>query len=268
MASGSVRILFTFVGLILLIATPVRAQYSPNEMLCGGLIPAQPDERVVACTAVIEAGGDVTRLSYAHCNRGNAFQARGHLDRAIADYDQSVKLNPNSIIGYNCRAKGNHLRNAFDAAIADFNEAIALDPNSPEAAPAFVGRGNAYLAKGDIDHAIADYGESIRLNPADAMGFNNRGLAMTHKRNYDGAIDDFNNAIRLDPAFSQAFVGRGDVFLRQRDFERAIKDYTDAIRLDPKNAAAYQGLGFAYRMTGDVARANAAFDQQRVLVAK
>jgi tetratricopeptide (TPR) repeat protein len=141
-------------------------------MLCWGLLSAQPEEQVVACTAVIEAGGDVMKLSAAHCSRGTALQARGHLDRAIADYDQSVKLNPNSAVGRLCRAHGNYARNAFDAAIADFNEAIALDPNS---APAFLGRGVAYRAKGDIDHAIADYDESIRLNPGEAMAFNNRG---------------------------------------------------------------------------------------------
>jgi Tfp pilus assembly protein PilF len=46
-----------------------------------------------------------------------------------------------------------------DRAIADYNEAIRRDPNS---ALAFDNRGTAYLKKGDNDRAIADYNEAIR----------------------------------------------------------------------------------------------------------
>jgi tetratricopeptide (TPR) repeat protein len=39
---------------------------------------------------------------------------------------------------------------------------IRLDPNF---AWAYNSRGNAYLAKGDHDHAVADFSEAIRLAP-------------------------------------------------------------------------------------------------------
>ncbi len=54
-------------------------------------------------------------------------------------------------------AKNNH-----DRAIADFNEAIRLNPKYTFA---FNNRGNAYDAKNDHDRAIADYTEAIRLDP-------------------------------------------------------------------------------------------------------
>src|SRR5215831_11016982 len=113
-----------FVGLTCLMATPGMAQLSENEMFCWGLLPGQPDALVAACTAVIEAGGVVMKLSKAHCNRGVWYQDRGHVDLAIADYDESVRLAPKSLEAHLCHGLGNFARNAFDAAIIDFNEGL------------------------------------------------------------------------------------------------------------------------------------------------
>jgi tetratricopeptide (TPR) repeat protein len=44
-------------------------------------------------------------------------------------------------------------------------------------AAAFKGRGNAYFGKKDYDHAIADYTETIRLDPKGAYAFFDRGTA-------------------------------------------------------------------------------------------
>jgi len=51
-------------------------------------------------------------------------------------------------------------------AIADFDHVIALSPMS---AFAFDLRGAAYLDKGDLAHAKADYGEAAKLDPTDEM---------------------------------------------------------------------------------------------------
>jgi tetratricopeptide (TPR) repeat protein len=83
-------------------------------------------------------------LAAALNNRGNAYQVNGDIDRAIADYDEAIQLDPN---------------------LAD----------------AFTGRGPAYRNKGDVDRAIVDYDQAIRLSPNYAMAFNNRGGAYQDK---------------------------------------------------------------------------------------
>ena len=50
----------------------------------------------------------------------------------------------------------------FDKAIADFTESIRLDPRHAEV---YRGRAYAYPKNGEFDKAIADYNEAIRLNP-------------------------------------------------------------------------------------------------------
>jgi tetratricopeptide (TPR) repeat protein len=51
---------------------------------------------------------------------------------------------------------------AVDRAIADYSEAIRYDPNF---AAAYVNRGNTYAAKKDRERAIADYRRALALNP-------------------------------------------------------------------------------------------------------
>jgi tetratricopeptide (TPR) repeat protein len=129
---------------------------------------------------------------------------------------------------------------AVVAATGCFNHALAqTTPDQPADANGFYQRGNSYEKQGDLDRAIADYDEAIRLDPKHANAFYNRGNAYTRKGDFDRAIADFSEAIRLNPKDSIATTNRGSVYERKGDFDRALADYNDAIRLDPKNALAF-----------------------------
>ncbi len=60
-------------------------------------------------------------------------------------------------------------------------------------------RGGAYRAQGDLTHAMADYNESMRIDPTYPSAYNNRGNAWYHSGKFDRAIADYNQAIQLDP---------------------------------------------------------------------
>jgi tetratricopeptide (TPR) repeat protein len=49
----------------------------------------------------------------------------------------------------------------------------------------------------DIDERLRFYSEAIRLKPDYAFAFNNRGNARRAKGDIEGALQDFNEAIRL-----------------------------------------------------------------------
>jgi tetratricopeptide (TPR) repeat protein len=83
-----------------------------------------------------------------------------------------------------------------DRAIADYGEAIRLNP---EDATAYVGRGSAYLAKGDGDRAIADLDKAIRLNPEYSWVYRIRGIAYLFGDSLAKAYADFKVASELDP---------------------------------------------------------------------
>ena len=60
-------------------------------------------------------------------------------------------------------------------------------------------RGGAYQAQGDVNRAVADYNESMRIDPTYPAAYNNRGNAWYRRGDFDRAIKDFVQAIRLDP---------------------------------------------------------------------
>ena len=96
------------------------------------------------------------------------------------------------------------MKGQFDRAIADFDEAIRLNPS----ADAFYNRGNAYAELGQYDRAIADFDKAIRLNPKSVAAIEKRAavIAMKSGRGGEqtGAIADFDVAIRPNPNFTRA----------------------------------------------------------------
>ena len=64
-----------------------------NIELCNGVDRTSPDIQIDGCTSLINSGKQTTQtLVIAYNNRGNAYTAKGEYDRAIQDYDQSIKL--------------------------------------------------------------------------------------------------------------------------------------------------------------------------------
>src|SRR5207302_1707573 len=126
---------------------------------------------------------------------------------------------------------------------------------------AFNDRGFAYYLKGDLDPAIADFQQAIRLDPKDAVAFNNRGLTYQAKGDLDRAITDYNEAIRLDPRHALAFNNRGNAYQLKGSPDRAIPDYSEAIRLHPKESGMYFNRALANFYSGNLPQALADLNQ-------
>jgi lipoprotein NlpI len=102
----------------------------------------------------------------------------------------------------------------------------------------FSNRGLAYRDKGELDRAIADFNEAIRLEPKFAVAFNSRGFTYDRKGERDRAIADYTEAIRLDPKFAVAFRNRGRAYLYAGALPKALADFSQSSELDPKNGYA------------------------------
>jgi tetratricopeptide (TPR) repeat protein len=149
-------------------------------------------------------------------------------------------------------------RGDVDHAIAAYGEAISFDPRD---AVAYHNRGAAYRAKGDNDRAIADFSETIRLAPKDASTHNERGIAYATKGDNDRAIADYSETIRLDPKSALGYNNRGYSYGAKGDNDHAIADYNTAIKLAPEYAIAFENRGLAYRAKGQNGRAAADFKE-------
>jgi tetratricopeptide (TPR) repeat protein len=68
-----------------------------------------------------------------------------------------------------------------------------------------------------------------------AIYYYNRGYEYKDLAQLDLALQDFNQAIRLNSTYVKAYMHRGDAYRKKGQFERAIADFDRALRLEPDN---------------------------------
>lgn len=141
-------------------------------------------------------------------------------------------------------------------AIDSLNDLLTANPGSGRL---FSGRAAVWRELGDLEHALADCTNAIRLAPDSAEAYNNRGFMWTEKEDFEKAIADFDRAISLDANHAPAYDNRGLVYGAQGDFEKALADHTSAIRLDPQNGHYHNNRGNLHSIQGDYEKALADF---------
>jgi tetratricopeptide (TPR) repeat protein len=159
--------------------------------------------------------------------RGIASYRSGDFPRAIADFDEAIRLDPNDVQAYNIRGNAWDETGAVDRALADYEQAIRIDPNNPAI---FHDRAILWRRKGELDRALVDLDRAIRFTFSDANIYCDRGLVWFEKGRYDRAMADFNQAIRIDPNFARPYINRGVISHRKRDFDAAFAKADQAIR--------------------------------------
>src|SRR5262249_13022744 len=151
---------------------PVAAVAGDDANTCK---QASGDVAIAACTRAIAsgryAGHDLAKLHY---DRALEYANKGDYDRAIQDFGQAIKINPNHVGPLYSRGRTYSNKGLWARAIQDYGEAIKLSPNYVRA---ISNRGNAYFAKRQYDRAIQDYDQAIKLDPNEAIPLNNRGNA-------------------------------------------------------------------------------------------
>lgn len=94
------------------------------------------------------------RTAEDYVEQGIAEGRSGDFDKAIADFDYSVQLNPNQVEVYNYRGVTKARKGDIAGAIADFDRAVEMNPKYPHA---YLNRGIAKQTKSDFGGALSDY---------------------------------------------------------------------------------------------------------------
>jgi tetratricopeptide (TPR) repeat protein len=222
-----------------------------------GTVHALNNEELIA---ILKPDFDVTEVSYDEFFKSGQYFLRRKSQETTPTPTPSLASSGAAF--YNKRGWDFYQKRDYDKAISDFNEAIRLDPNY---ARAYNNRGIVYGDKKEYDKAISDFNEAIRLDPNSAMAYDNRGNAYHDKKEYDKAISDLNEAIRLDPNYAKAYDNRGYAYNGKKEYDKAISDFNEAITLNPNYAKAYYNRGVAYRKQGNNAQARTDFDSAKKL---
>ena len=165
-------------------------------------------------------------------------QASGVIDNLSSNSDDSYSTHPSR------DKRLNAIRTGYNKGNTN-NRPIAYEAPTTLSAYDYFYRAYDKQIKGDLRGAIADYSNTIEIDPNYASAYNNRGYAKNALEDYYGAIADYSKAIEIDPNDADTYVNRGIPKNALEDYYGAIADYTKAIEIDPNFAVAYNNRGIA-----------------------
>lgn len=157
----------------------------------------------------VAAKQDDARFTLAHLYQQADLPARAvaQLDLWIANHPDDAKM-IDALHG-RCRLRavqGEELAKA----LSDCNAAYRLsDKSNPLTAPILESRGLVRLRLGDNDKAIADYDESLKLAPKDAVSLYGRGVAKIRKQKTADGDADLASATALSSTVADEFKRHG-----------------------------------------------------------
>jgi tetratricopeptide (TPR) repeat protein len=217
---------------------PWKSRLADDKLDC----QATGNERgIAACSRIL---ADDPGNFYALANRGITHRVIGDYQRALADLNTALQINPNCHGGFYLE-RGLALDGNGDhrAAVMDFDEALKRDSTLIQA---YFGRAMSLQAIGRHDLAEVDLREALRRDPIIVAAFYvERGYALTKSRNFGGAIAAFDQAINISPDWISAYFGRGAAHERNGDRDHALADYRRALDFSAKNQLEIERQQFA-----------------------
>ena len=159
------------------------------------------------------------------------------IDRAFADANESLRLDPRCASAWMRRGFLLECRNRFDLALADAEQAIRLDPKSSYA---YMGRGIFYFGTDAFEKAMSDFDQAGRLNSRAAMPHVWRGIIHLRTKKWGLAIAEFKQALEIDREDLDTSLLLATAYVFQSDFGKAIPMISQVIAADPHFGGAYE----------------------------
>ncbi|HEX4198899.1 MAG TPA: aspartyl protease family protein [Caulobacteraceae bacterium] len=156
-------------------------------------------------------------------------------DQAAADLaaaDRAAEKDPDKRLAIAAAYASMH---RYKEVIPELDQWIAAHPIDEHRSEAFNARCWARAQLGiELDKALADCNEALRLDPGDPMTLDSRGLVFVRTGQSDKAIADYNAALRLRPNLPWSLYGRGLAELRKGMAAEGHADIQAATALDPR----------------------------------
>jgi len=196
--------------------------------------------------------------------RGEIFMLEKNYDTALDLFARAQVVNPNWSVPYFDRASALLDQKDFQSALAELDKAILLPPSFPLF---FVLRSLNHFVLGNLEASHKDQDAAMRLSPTDALVMTELNLQI-----YDGylnwADDYYGRILTRDPRHALALQGYADACRANLEFSRAVELYTRAIAVNPREARLYFGRGKSHLALNDSQKAQTDFQQTVMLTDK
>lgn len=165
----------------------------------------------------------------ADAQRAEAYILRGQVqtneEKALADFDEAIKLDPDNETYRLLRAVFLRNRQKFDEALAEVNQMIN---DSPDDANALILQGEIFRQLDKPDQALESFNEATKLAPQAPGPYQNRGEIYREQSEFAKAIDEFTKVLELQPGSLLPLVHRAEAYLNNNQLNEALAD-VDAV---------------------------------------
>jgi putative GTP pyrophosphokinase len=137
-----------------------------------------------------------------------------------------------SIDGLLVEALTAHNKNQFEEAIAVYTRILGMKPNESVGALIYKHRGMAHFASSHYEEAIADFSESLRLDPKSYKAAYYEGIVCSVLQRYTQAVEAFNHSLEINPYQPYCLFRRGQAYYHLADYPHALADCEAALVLE------------------------------------
>jgi len=196
-----------------------------------------------------------SRNATAHNNLGLALADRKETDKAIAQYREALKINPNFTDAHNNFGVALAGRGQTDKAIAHFQRALTVNSNLEKT---HYNLGNALARRGELDEAVAHYRRALEINPGLVGAYCSLGSVLARQGDLVEAADCLQKALKIKPDHADVRYNLGVILDRQGHVADAMIQWREAVRRQPNDTGVLDQLAWKLATCPDASIRNGA----------
>jgi len=125
-----------------------------------------------------------------------------------------------------------YLANSMDAAIADFEESLKLDPENIQT---HIKLASCLLEKGELEPSLELFDRAAMISSDDPDLYYHRAHIKFMLNQYEDSIEDYKKSAELDSSFVFCYIQQGVAYYRNGSTPTAIKTFEDASKKFPNS---------------------------------
>ena len=171
----------------------------------------------------------------AHVKLGTALMARGAYAEAGVQFEEALRIRPDSDRAMNNLASLQLSQGRPDQALSFAAQALAMNPDN---VLAHINAAIALASLERMDEAMAHFTQALKLEPGNQDAHFNLATAHHMRGEYEDAARHFAETVRADPFDVRAHFGLGACLFDLARFDEARNAFEGALRLQPAHAQA------------------------------
>ncbi len=191
-------------------------------------------------------------------NLGLAHHHLGEFDKAVAYWEENVRLQPQTAKPYNNLAAAHFRLGDVVRAAEVWEQAISLEPDYPEA---HFNLGNALFNQQQYGRAAEAWTRAIQLKPDYGQAHYGLGNISYELGEWDRALSAYETALQFSPNEANIHYNVAQVHLRRSRLEAAVESFERVVELLPDDAEALLELGKLHAHLGKSEDARKSFER-------